>query len=188
MKLSQSVPWASTVTSDRSIWKQINALKNRCCSPSGKTTAGTRNPSTFSNASLCQTTYGKFDVFMRGDNDRVVDAQVQMCLYSDLYQRWHVATMAFQHCVSNNNCITRSDAYGYKYPNEECHVHSRSRFGEAAHDVRCQGHGPWWIVDASASRLLFSSKRGSSSKPFALQSTAKSWKKTRCHCFTHKFV
>ena len=44
--------------------------------------------------------------------------------------------MALQHCVTHNNCITRWDAYGNRYTHEECHVHRKSRFGEAAHDVK----------------------------------------------------
>ena len=32
----------------------------------------------------------QWEVFLHSDNDRVVDAQVQMCLYSCLYQRWHI--------------------------------------------------------------------------------------------------
>jgi hypothetical protein len=69
-------------------------LGNSCCSPSGATTPITQRPSTLSSASSWQTTREKqnaeampslntnlqrIHLTIRGDNNRVVDAQVHRC-------------------------------------------------------------------------------------------------------------
>ena len=160
-------------------------LGNSCCWPSGATTPRTRRPSTLSSASSCQTTHGKPNAeampSLNTNLQRIHLAILQQSLvflFVVTITEWltprctgvvFLPISAMAYCNKSIPALRLAQQLYYKVaclriqiPRWRMSIPQQISIWRTAHDVRLQGHGPWWkrarggIVDAAASSSVHS--------------------------------